>query len=75
MEDKPARSAYTRESQRIEEDALYSAKGHFEAARTWSRIHLWIGLPTAILAAVSGVSAFKDETVIAGALAKRSNAE
>jgi len=45
------------EAKRIEEDSLYSAKGHFEAANKWRNIHLWLGLPTAVLAALSGVSA------------------
>jgi hypothetical protein len=57
------------ESRRIEEDSLYSAKGHFEAARWWSAVHLWIGIPTAVLAAVASASAFKEETFLAGSLA------
>ena len=57
------------ESLRLEEDCLFSAKGHFEAARSWSRAHYALGIPAAILAAVSGGSAFANQTTIAGALA------
>jgi hypothetical protein len=54
------------ECSRLEEDTLYSARGHFEAARTWGRVHLTIGLPTALLAAVAGVSAFNNLPLLAG---------
>ena len=54
------------EAHRIEEDALYSARGHFEAASRWSRVHLWIGIPTTILAAFASVSAFNDLGFAAG---------
>jgi hypothetical protein len=57
------------EARRIEEDALFSAKGRFEAARGWRLLHLWIGLPAAVLAAVAGASAFKDHGTAAGILA------
>lgn len=46
------------EAKRIEEDALYSSKGHFFAAERWAAFHLWIGLPTTVLAAVAAASAF-----------------
>ena len=46
-----------KEAERIVEDSLYSAKGHFEAASKWRKMHLWLGLPAAVLAALSGVSA------------------
>ncbi len=45
------------EAKRIEEDCLYSAKGHFEAANKWRNIHRYLGLPAVVLAALSGVSA------------------
>lgn len=60
------------EAKRIEEDSLYSAKGHFVAANFWTNFHLWIGVPTAILAAIAGVSAlsqFDNHNIIAGILA------
>lgn len=57
------------ECRRLEEDALYSSKGHFEASRTWGRVHLGLGIPTSVLAAVASVSAFNDLPLLAGALA------
>lgn len=60
------------ETKRIEEDSLYSAKGHFAAANFWTNFHLWIGAPTAILAAIASASAlsqFDYHNVIAGILA------
>jgi hypothetical protein len=54
---------------RIEEDCNYSSKGHFEASACWKRIHLWIGIPSAIMAGVAGVSAFEENTLLAGVLA------
>lgn len=62
-------AAVVKEAERIEEDALYSAKRHFNAAATWNAVHLWLGLPTALIAGVSGVSALSHHTVIAGILA------
>jgi hypothetical protein len=53
----------------MEEDCLYSAKGCFEAARTWHGVHLGLGIPTVVAAAVAGVSAFNDHPLAAGILA------
>lgn len=58
-----------REALRIEEDAMYSSRGHFESARTWSHVHYWIGTPTAIFAAIAGASALRDQPIAAGLLA------
>ena len=61
-----------KEAKRIEEDSLYSAKGHFVAANFWTNFHLWIGVPTAIVSAIAGVSAlsqFDNHNIIAGTLA------
>ena len=54
------------ESKRIEEDTLYSARSHFEAAAMWSRAHYRIGVPTAMLAAIAGGSAIADRGLLAG---------
>lgn len=62
------------EAQRIEEDAEHSMKGHYNAADRWSRHHLWVGLPAAILAAVAGAAAFKQLPEVAGILAILSTA-
>lgn len=60
-----------REATRIEEDSLYSSKGHFYAGQRWSNLHLWVGIPAAVLAAIAGASAlseFQSHAVIAGIL-------
>ena len=48
---------------------MYSSRGHFEAERFWSRVHHWIGVPAALVGGVAGVSAFNQETLLAGSLA------
>ena len=63
------REAIALECSRVEEDCLYSAKGSFEAARSWGHVHLILGIPTALIAAVAGVSAFNDYPEFAGGLA------
>lgn len=60
------RERLSAEVSRIEEDALYSSKGHFEAAALWSDIHLWLGIPTALLAAAGGISALSEKALAAG---------
>jgi hypothetical protein len=57
------------ELRRIEEDAIHSAKGHFESSRIWSKVHYCIGLPSAILSAWSGLEAIKQDTNFAFLLA------
>lgn len=60
------RNKLIEEAKRIEEDALYSSKGHYNCADNWKSVHYWIGIPAAVLAGVASVSAFSDNTVIAG---------
>ena len=57
--------ALKKEASRIEEDSLYSSRGHFAAAARWSRVHFWLGLPAAVGAALAGVSAVGHETALA----------
>ena len=57
------------EALRIEEDSTYSSKAHYETARRWGQIYLWLGIPTAIIAGISGVSAFEEQKLLAGATA------
>jgi hypothetical protein len=60
------------EARRIQEDANHSARSHFVEALQWRSLHLWIGIPTAIAAAVSGLAAltqFDNHNIIAGVLA------
>lgn len=63
------REEIRKEALRLEEDSLYSAKGHWEAARPWERRNLWIGIPLAIASAGAGVSALGDLTLLATGLA------
>ena len=60
---------YRSEAARISEDALHSCKGHYNAADRWRHVHLWIGIPNAIIAAIAGVSAFNGSEIVAGSLA------
>ena len=57
------------EAKRIEEDATYSCKGHFEAAGGWDRWHYWIGIPATVVATTAGLSALKHYTTISAVLA------
>lgn len=63
------RTNLAREAMRVEEDCLFSAKGHFEASSQWKRIHLWIGIPATILAAVAGASLIIDHVNFGAILA------
>lgn len=67
-------SKLSAEALRIEEDVEHSFKGHYNAAARWARYHLWLGLPSALLAAVAGAAAFKNQPELAGALALASTA-
>jgi hypothetical protein len=60
-----------KETKRIIEDSLYSARGHFAASSRWSTLHFWIGLIATIFAAAAGTSAFtksEEGSTIAGVL-------
>jgi hypothetical protein len=59
----------SRELERIEEDAKYSSKGHFEAASTWRHCNYWLGVPSAIGAGVAGVAAFNNLVLVSGIVA------
>ncbi len=57
------------EAKRIEEDCLYSAKGHFYAGQCWGNVHLWLSGISAVLSAIAGVSAlshFDYHNIVAG---------
>jgi hypothetical protein len=60
--------ALAQEAQRIEEDSLHSAKSHFQASSVWRWLHLFIGLPTTVLAGIAGHAAFESKFGKAGAL-------
>lgn len=52
-------AALRREAERIEEDATYSSKSHFNAEDTWVRRHYWLGIPATALAAIAGAALIK----------------
>jgi len=57
------------EAKRIEEDSLYSAKGHFCTGRRWTCLHLWLGGISVALSAIAGASAlsqFDYHNIVAG---------
>lgn len=56
------------EASRIEEDALYSSRGHFEAAARWSWVHKAVGIPTVGLAALVSAAALKNNLPLAAVL-------
>ena len=41
----------------------------WEAAKPWEHRHLWIGVPTTVCAAGTGVSAFSHHPIVTGVLA------
>ncbi|WP_281549366.1 SLATT domain-containing protein [Kluyvera cryocrescens] len=47
------------ECYRIEEDALYSSKSHYNVSDRWDKLNMWFGVPLAILTALSGIAAIK----------------
>jgi hypothetical protein len=62
------------EAHRVEEDAEYSAKSHYNAAARWARYHLLLGLPSAVIAALGGAAALNHLPEIAVGLALLSSA-
>ena len=62
-------SALCREAERIEEDATYSSKCHFNAGGTWERRHYWLGIPATALAAIAGAALIKTQPELASIFA------
>lgn len=62
-------AALRREAKRIEEDATYSSKSHFNAAQVWERRHYWLGIPATASAAIAGAALFKSHAEVGSALA------
>ncbi len=54
------------ECARLEEDAIHSSKAHFATAARWSAVHLFLGIPSTLVAAVAGVSALQRPPRAAG---------
>jgi len=69
MVSKDLKNAIADETNRIEEDALHSMKGHFNAGSIWGKVHLILGLPSAILAAWAGIEAFSENSQLTAILA------
>lgn len=59
--------ALRREAERIEEDATYSSKGHFNAEDTWIKRNYWLGIPATALSAVAGAALIKSQPELASA--------
>lgn len=57
--------ALSREAERIEEDATYSSKGHFNAEDTWVRRNYYLGIPATVLGAVAGATLIKNQPELA----------
>lgn len=69
MEPQTIKKAIADETNRIEEDALHSMKGHFNAGSRWERAHLVLGVPSVILAASAGIDALSDSPELTAFLA------
>lgn len=54
-------AALRREAERLEEDATYSSKSHFNAEDTWVRRNYWLGVPATVLSAVAGATLIKSQ--------------
>lgn len=67
-ESKAITDALRKEAERIEEDTIHSAKGHFNAADTWRRRHYWLGIPATIFGALAGAAIVKNCQELAGIL-------
>lgn len=65
--DQAKSSAIRREAERLEEDTLYSSKGHFNAEDTWVWRNYWLGVPATILGAVAGATLIKSQPELATA--------
>ncbi|MER8009622.1 SLATT domain-containing protein [Streptomyces sp. NPDC094149] len=56
------RRAIETELRRIEESAMYSAQCQFEESKRWRAIHLLLGVPATLLAAIAGTTALVEST-------------
>lgn len=64
------RDAILAEARRLAVDALYSEKGHFEAASAWRARTYWLGIPAALIGATAGATILADmDPAIGGSLA------
>ncbi|BBY67238.1 SLATT domain-containing protein [Mycolicibacterium helvum] len=64
------RSAITAELERLEEDMLFTEKGHFVAAEELKKAHMWLGLIATVSAAAAAATIVADKSpVLSGGLA------
>jgi len=68
-EDQAKIFALRREAERLEEDALYSSKGHFNAEDTWVQRNYWLGVPATALGAIAGAALVKSQPELASVFA------
>ncbi|MFZ7217107.1 SLATT domain-containing protein, partial [Avibacterium avium] len=62
------RSQLIKELDRIEEDALYSMKGHYNAAARWRWWYIFFGIINVICSVIAGITAFSGiDSLIKGA--------
>lgn len=54
------------ELDRIQEDAEFSFKGHYNAGDSWETVNFWIGLSTAFITAIASGLAYNDFPFSAG---------
>lgn len=59
----PELTAVARELDRIHESAMWSAQGQFEQTKLWRALNLILGVPAAVLAAISGGTGLAAEHV------------
>lgn len=65
-----SRDAILAEARRLAVDALYSEKGHFEAASAWRGRTYSLGIPAALISATAGATILADmDPAIGGSLA------
>lgn len=69
MSGEQLRARLIEEADRLLEDTLWSEKQHFAMATIWRRFHLWLGIPSALLAGAASVSALQSYPILAAALA------
>lgn len=63
------RPALAKEAARLEEDVLFAEKQHFSMATIWRRVHLALGIPASVFAALAGLSAVQSRPILAASLA------
>lgn len=51
------------ETAEIEYEAAIAATAHYRSGRTWAQVNLMLGIPTSMLAAISGVSAVTEQNI------------